>query len=138
MAKRTQSRAMAIYSPPARQQAPIIRIAAPRPVATKAPKKGRRRHHSSDSGGMGGGIKTMMGVLGGGAALGFIEQQSWASAFPQLPLVGRKGAIAIGAYLLAKKGIGGAIMRDIAIAAAAISGYQLGKEGKVSGGDIDE
>jgi hypothetical protein len=130
-----------VYQQAPRQQAPIIRIAAPRPVATtKAPKKHRSRKHHSGGGVLGGSHsneKVLIGVAVGGAALGFVEKQSWASALPQLPFVGRKGAIAIGAYLLAKRGIGGGIMRDLAIAAAAVSGYELGKEGKISG-DVDE
>lgn len=74
-----------------------------------------------------------MGVFVGGAALGFLEKQSFIEMLPELPIVGRKGAIAIAAYFLHKKGFGGPIMRDIAIAAACTAGYQLGKEGKISG-----
>jgi len=53
---------------------------------------------------------------------------------PAIPLVGRKGALAIAAYYYSRHG-GGAIARDVAIAAAALSGYELGKSGTVSGED---
>lgn len=130
MAKRSSTAVVPVYSQP-RQQAPIIRISTPKAIATTKPKKAARRHHKRDGGG--GSDKVMIGVAVGGAALGFIENQSWITNLPQLPFVGRKGAIAIVAYMLAQRGIGGTIMRDIAIAAAAVSGYQLGKEGKISG-----
>lgn len=131
MAKRTSTAIVPVYQQAPRQQAPIIRIATPRPVATKAPKKKPKHHKRRDGGGDS--VKTMLGIVGGGAALGYIEKQSWISVLPSLPFVGRKGAIAIAAYFLHKKGYGGQIMRDIAIAAAAISGYQLGGEGKITG-----
>lgn len=71
----------------------------------------------------------MLGVAVGGFAVGFIEK-----SFPQLPtlpLVGKKGAIAILAYLFSNKhpAIG-----DVGLAAASISGYQLGSTGLISGG----
>lgn len=50
--------------------------------------------------------------------------------------MGRKGAIAIGAYFLHSKH---ALIGDVGLAAAAISGYQLGTTGAISGdvmGDI--
>lgn len=67
----------------------------------------------------------------GGAALGFIDK-SLGATIPTIPLLGRAGTIALGAYLLAK-GKGKGIMRDVALAAAAVAGYQLGHDGKVSG-----
>lgn len=115
-----------------RQQAPIIRVSAPRAIAKK---KTRRR--SSVGGAMSG--KSLIATAIGGAAFGFIEK-----SFPQLPtlpLVGRAGTIAIAAYFLSKRGgFGGGIVRDIANAGAAIAGYQLGKTGSIAGdvmGDID-
>jgi hypothetical protein len=74
----------------------------------------------------------------GGAALGFIEKQF--PNLPSVPVLGRKGTIAIGAYLLSKRGgMGGGIMRDVAIAASVLAGYELGKTGQVTGdvmGDV--
>ena len=117
---------------PVRTPAPVIRIATPRPLA--APKKKHRRSSS-----VGGGLteKTLFGAGIGGLAIGFIEKQ-----FPNLPLVpvlGRKGTIAIGAYLLSKRGgMGGGIMRDVALAASVLSGYELGKTGQVTGDVMGE
>lgn len=72
----------------------------------------------------------MMATVVGGAALGFIDK-----AFPQLPtipLLGRAGSIAAYAYFMSK-GKGHGILRDVALAGAAIAGYQLGNQGHVSG-----
>lgn len=120
-----------------RAPAPVIRIAAPR-----APSKPKTRRRSHRRGSVGGAItgKTMIGAGIGGAVLGFVEK-----TFPNLPTVpvlGRAGTIALGAYFLSRQGgIGSSgIVRDVALAAAVVAGYQIGKTGKVAGdveGDLD-
>jgi hypothetical protein len=77
----------------------------------------------------------MFGHALGGAALGVIDK-TLGSSIPTIPLLGRAGTIALGAYLFSK-GRGG-IWRDIAIAGASIAGYQFGKEGRVSGDIADQ
>lgn len=73
-----------------------------------------------------------MGFAIGGAAVGFIEKQF--PTLPTIPLVGKKGTIAIGAYFIAKKGGSlGHIARDVCIAAAVLAGHDLGASGKISG-----
>jgi hypothetical protein len=72
----------------------------------------------------------MLGHAVGGFAVGFIEKSF--PQLPSLPLIGRKGAIAIGAMLFAGKH---PILADIGKAAAAISGYELGSTGSISGED---
>lgn len=97
--------------------------------APKRRSSGRRR----SSGGFGGGSslqKQMLGHAVGGFAVGFIEKSF--PQLPSLPLVGRKGAIAIAAMLFASKH---PIIGDIGKAAAAISGYELGSTGSISGDD---
>lgn len=70
----------------------------------------------------------MLGVVGGGFAYGLLEK-----SFPQIPtipILGKSGTIALAIYFFGpKKGI----IRDAGIAAAAIAGYSLGREGQVSG-----
>lgn len=75
----------------------------------------------------------MMNFALGGAALGFIEK-SFGAQLPSVPLIGRKGTIALGAYYMGK-GKGG-LWRDIAIAGAVLAGYELGSTGKVSGEEV--
>jgi len=70
----------------------------------------------------------MIGHAVGGFAVGFLEKSF--PNLPRLPIVGKKGAIAIGAYLLRNQS---PILLDVALAAAAISGYQLGSSGTVTG-----
>lgn len=67
-------------------------------------------------------------VIGLGEASGLVDK------LPSIPLVGRKGALAIGAYYYSKHG-GGSLARDVAIAAAALAGYELAKTGSISGDD---
>lgn len=72
----------------------------------------------------------MIGTAMGGFAVGFIEKTF--PNLPSLPLVGRKGAIAIAAYFLHGKH---PLITDVGLAAAAISGYELGSTGHVTGTD---
>lgn len=74
----------------------------------------------------------MIGHAVGGFAVGFIEKSF--PNLPSLPIVGKKGAIAIAAYMLRGHS---PILTDVALSAAAISGYQLGSTGTVTGDDDD-
>jgi hypothetical protein len=104
-----------------------------------APPRRRRKRNGGGNGGGGGG-----GLLGGNNALiavavastviGLAEQAGLLAKLPAVPLVGRKGLLAIGAWYYSKHG-GGSLARDIAIAAAALSGYELGTKGAISGND---
>jgi hypothetical protein len=119
--------------PIARQVAPIIRVSAPRAAPKK--KSHRRRVGAADGGQLTG--KRLLAIGLGGAAFGYIEKTF--PDFPSLPLVGRSGTIAIAAYFLSRQGgMGGGIVRDIALSGAAITGYQLGKTGSVSGDVMGE
>lgn len=75
---------------------------------------------------------TAMGV--GGFGVGFIEK-TWGDQIPSLPWVGRKGAVALAIYFLNPSN---KILRNVGNAAAAISGYELGSTGKISGEDFDD
>jgi len=110
---------------------------APAPIVIRqtraAPKKKHRRHH-----GHGGAQKvtqkTMMAAAIGGAALGFVDKQF--PTLPTIPMLGRAGTIALVAYMLSGRGGLGAIAKDVALAGAAVAGYELGKEGKISGAEV--
>jgi hypothetical protein len=67
----------------------------------------------------------------GAAAIGYIEKSNM--AFPTIPVLGRKGTIALAAYFFGGKKPG--LVRDIAIAAAVLAAYEFSKDGKVSGDD---
>jgi len=126
-----------------RTQTKIVRVSAPRAAApivvrtqSRAPVKHRRRSGHRVAGG-GGGLtgKHIMGVVIGGALLGWIEK-NYGPKLPSVPVLGVKGTIAIGAYFAHKNGMAREITRDVCIAAASTAGYQLGLQGKVSG-DVD-
>jgi hypothetical protein len=111
-----------------RAAAPIIKVSAPRAPAKKKHRRRRSGGHSVGSLNM----RTMAGAALGGAVLGFIEKQF--PNLPTVPLIGRKGTIALVAYFVARKGGRfGSIARDVGLAAAAIAGNELGSTGKVSG-----
>jgi hypothetical protein len=95
---------------------------------TSGRRRGRRGH--SRNGAVGASLKTRaIGAAVGGFGVGFIEKQV-GDKLPTLPIIGKKGAIAIAAYFFANKS---EIARDVCISAAAISGYELGKSGVISG-----
>lgn len=114
---------------------PAIRISVPKSGGGKAKGKRRSGGRRAKAGGILGGTAGPMsmqktGALAlGGFLYGYIEK-----SFPQipaLPVVGKSGAIAIGAYMLGGKH--GGILADVGNAAAVIAGYSFGSTGKVSG-----
>lgn len=122
----------------------IVRVPAPRAAApivvrtSSAPVKRRRRSSGGRSrvGGASINGKNIVGIVIGGALLGWIEK-NYGPKLPVIPVLGTKGTIAIGAYFAHKQGMARDITRDICIAAAATAGYQLGKEGRVSGDEVE-
>ncbi len=119
-----------------RSAAKTITVRQPAPVVVRTTSVARRaapKRRSSGRGRFGGGDnlgRTMLACGLGGAAVGFLEK-----TFPNLPtltFLGKKGTIAAAAYLLRRQL---PYAREIAISAAAISGYEFGKEGRVSGAD---
>lgn len=67
----------------------------------------------------------------GGAIFGFAEKQ-FGGQLPTIPLLGRKGSITAAAYFMSK-GKSGGIIRDVALAGAVLSGYDLGSSGAIHG-----
>jgi hypothetical protein len=125
MAKRMTALQRQYFAPRA-PAAIVVRTRSSTPAKRKAPR--RRR-------GGGGGSFGLDGVMGhaiGGALFGFCVKQGWVDKLPEIPLLGRTGAAAIGLNYLAKHG-GGEMARKAAVAAACIAGYQLGAEGKIHG-----
>jgi hypothetical protein len=111
---------------PSNNNAPVRRAARRRSSGGR--RRVVRRRRSSGSVGAANLKNRMIGHAVGGFAVGFLEKSF--PNLPTLPIVGRKGAIAIGAMLLAGKH---PIIADIGLAAAAISGYELGSTGAISG-----
>ena len=74
----------------------------------------------------------MLAFMLGGAAVGFIQKQF--PNLPSVPMVGKKGSIAIAGYFLAKRGGSlSHLARDVAVAAAVLAGEELGRSGTISG-----
>lgn len=68
----------------------------------------------------------------GGALYGYAVKSGLVAKLPAIPVLGRTGTAAILLDYWARHG-GGQIAHRAARAAAAIAGYQLGAEGKISG-----
>jgi hypothetical protein len=103
-------------------------------VRTAAQKTAKRIGRARASGRGASSFKSkLLGNAIGGFGVGFLEK-SFGAKIPSIPVVGRKGAIAIGMYLFAPKN---EIAQNIGTAAAALSGYEMAKEGKISGYDDD-
>lgn len=71
----------------------------------------------------------MIGGAVGGFGVGFIEK-TWGNQIPTFPLIGRKGAIALGVYMLKPKS---KLIQDIGLAAACLAGYEFATTNKISG-----
>lgn len=136
MAKRKMRRpAAAAKTTIVRTPAPIIRVSAPRaPAKRAAPKRRRSSRRSGGSGGHIGGIvsnETVQMAIGG-ALYGFAVKSGLVAKLPEIPLLGRTGTAAILLDYWSRHG-GGQMAHRAARAAAAIAGYQLGNDGKISG-----
>jgi hypothetical protein len=126
MARRRSSLAVRSFTMP-RAAAPIIRIAAPRAIA--APKSRRRRAHAASTGFA---DPFQLGIAA--ALVGMAEKSGMLDKLPTVPMLGRKGTIALAAWYWSRHG-GGPWVRKVAIVAAVLAGHQLGSEGRVSGDD---
>jgi len=137
MAKRRRAQtAIVMRSAPTFMRPPaprtsIIRVSAPR----AAPKQRRHHRRRSSSSGSGGALsfQRAAGLALGGAIFGAIQKQDFYNKLPTLPLLGRTGTAAIALTYLSKRGGNHAILRDTAVAACVLAGFQLGHDGKISG-----
>lgn len=113
--------------------APIIRVSAPRAAPARR-RTHRRRRSGSSLGGMTGGLisNESIQMAVGGALYGFAVKQGLIDKLPAIPVLGRTGTAAILLDYWSRHG-GGQLAHRAARAAAAIAGYQLGHDGKISG-----
>jgi hypothetical protein len=127
----TQSRAIVRARPIMfKAPRPIVLRAKTRVVHVKAKKHHHKKHHKS----MLGGFLTQKQINAalGAAALGFIEKTF--TTLPAVPVIGKNGTIALGAYLLRGKF---PLADDICTAAIVISAYELANTGKITGGEVE-
>ena len=127
-------------SAPRRASAARVQTIVVRPVggATHHKRRGHRRHSGGGAllGGLGGGsgiVGKAMPYAIGGAIVGYIDKQA-TLPIPTIPVLGKMGTVAALAWFFGKGHPG--IITEVAKAATTLAGYQLGKDGKVSG-DVD-
>jgi hypothetical protein len=124
-----------------RSSAPTVRAVAPvvvrERVSAPTRRHHRRRHSGGAIGGFGGGLASKENIaLGMGAlALGFIDKNQDKWHIPEVPLIGRKGSIAVLAHFGGKH-LHMPILNKISKAAIVLALYELGHEGKISGVDV--
>lgn len=127
----TKTKIVRVSAPKA--AAPIIKVQAP-----AAPRKRRSspRRRSSGGGGAIGGLVSNEAIQMaiGGALYGYAVKSGIVDKLPAIPVLGRTGTAAILLDYWSRHG-GGQMAHRAARAAAAIAGYQLGHEGKISGDD---
>lgn len=109
--------------------APIVRVSAPRAPARRR-RSSPRRASRNPVGGIVSSEAIQMAI--GGALYGYAVKSGLVAKLPAIPVLGRTGTAAILLDYWARHG-GGQIAHRAARAAAAIAGYQLGAEGKISG-----
>jgi len=103
---------------------------APQPIIVRAPRAPRAKPHRRRGGGGGSTKNKLIGTAIAGYVLGMIDKSG--TTIPTIPMIGRAGTVAAAAYFFGKgKGLWG----DVALAAAAIAGYEMGTTGKIAGVD---
>ena len=125
MARRRRTRTRSRSAPlvrTVRAPAQVIRVSAPAPM--------RRRTRIRRAVGNALNTQRVLALGLGGLALGLIEKAL--PDLPTIPMLGRKGTLALACYWFSR-GQSSGILRDIAIAASSIAGYELGTTGKISG-----
>jgi hypothetical protein len=127
MARRRRASAGAkIIRIPTAQKAPIINVRAP---SAPSKRKGTRRRGGKSAGGSLTKDSAIAAALGG-LALGFIEKTF--PNMPTVPVLGKKGTVVLACLFLGKKI---PYSKEIGLVAAGLAGYELGKDGRVSGDD---
>ena len=126
MAKRTSTAIV-----PASQSIPTIRLAVPRAAPIVRSPRGRGNKRRSSRGASSGGVTPVKAAVTA-VVIGLAEKSGVLDILPEIPVVGRKGALAIAAYFWARHG-GGMLARDVALVAASIAGYEYGKTGAITG-----
>ena len=133
--KVTRSTALAIKHALARRppHAPMVKPIIVKPAAVVLKKTKHKKHHGGGSRGFLGGFlgerRTQLAL--GALAVGFLEKQNLLAQLPALPIVGRKGTIAVAAHLLSGGKPG--IAADVCTAALLLAAHEFGQTGKVSG-----
>lgn len=130
--KVTRSTALAIKHALARRPAPMVKpiIVKPAAVVVKKPKK-HPRHHGGGGRGLSGFVSNdRIGKVVGALAVGFLEKQGLMQQLPALPLIGRKGTIALAAYMLGGKS---KLANDICDAALILAAHEFGSTGSITG-----
>jgi hypothetical protein len=132
MAKRKTATAIQTIRVPRAAGPQIIKVSAPRAAPVK--RKQHRRRRQSSIGAFGGAAsRSNIDVAIGGGLYGLAVKAGLIDKLPAIPVVGRTGTAAILLTYASQRGMGGELVKRMAIAASVLAGYQLGSEGKIVG-----
>lgn len=95
-------------------------------------RRGGRRRSGGGGGGGNGGARSIAAAALAGAGFGLLEKVADNYKVPSIPLLGKKGTIAIAAYMLRRQH---PLIGEVAYAGFVLAGFELVREGKVSGED---
>ena len=114
-----------------------FRMTAPKPIIVRQTKtivKHAKRKGGHSRGGMLGGLTDAkrIGIVVGGAALGFIQKQGL--SLPKLPLLGEAGTIGLIAYFVSDGGRN-KLADEICTASLTVAAYELASTGTIAGVD---
>lgn len=135
MARRKTKTAIQTIRVPRAAGPQIIKVSAPRAAPVKRKQHRRRRRSSSIAGFGSAASRSNIDVAIGGGLYGLAVKAGLIDKLPAIPIVGRTGTAAILLTYASQRGMGGELVKRMAIAASVLAGYQLGTEGKVLGGD---
>lgn len=93
-----------------------------------------KHHRSGGGGGLIGGAKTHSQILApaiAGFTVAKIEDSGILDSLPTIPLLGKKGTACLAIHLLKPQATG--LIRDVKMFLAGLAGYELGKNGSISG-----
>jgi hypothetical protein len=95
----------------------------------------RRSGGGGGGGGFLGSARTHSQIIApaiGGFAVGQLESSGILDKLPEVPLIGKKGTALLALHLLRPQATG--IIRDVKLALGVLCGYELAKNGTISGG----
>jgi len=136
MARKTKTRTITrvVQAPARKEEIVVVNQAAPRRYTRRARatvKKARilgRHYYQRSKERVHVGMPEIVGSVVAGYALGWIDKGGL--PIPTIPMLGRAGTVAVVCAILAKHH---PLIAKAALASASIAGYELGKQGTISG-----
>ena len=137
----TTTRAITLARAPAAPRSAPQQIVIRPPAAPAAPRRATRRRaitrrSSSSAPRSSGSLPSLAATAAAGGVIGLLKSSGLLEKIPRLPVIGRIGALAVGAHYLAQY-TGSQLARDVSRAATTLAAYQLATSDKAWSERID-